>query len=300
MTDITPRASAPSVFSFESTNVRTFADDHGEPWFLANDVCAVLGYKNPRMSVDRHCRSGGVTKRDTPTEAPRGRRCRPELERGAEADCHQRQRDRHGDAAGHRQRGHQAPDAAHSIDQQRFPLTERCMTTAAPAPPASRRAGAATRLAARRTGGGYKHRRRQESCARAPTLPRRPGIPLQPAAFGPIAADHAAPNASPAAARVRARAASPGTATHPRIAPCGAAPHSAHARIAARVDLLDSKAEHQSPQGIRGDPANGRFGRVAASLFAPTVGRPTLPPRAPATIRVASSAHRARLASRTG
>lgn len=69
MTDITLRASAPSVFSFESTTVRTFADDHGEPWFLANDVCAVLGYKNPRMSVDRHCRAGGVTKRDTPTES---------------------------------------------------------------------------------------------------------------------------------------------------------------------------------------------------------------------------------------
>ena len=69
MADITPRASAPSVFSFESTTVRTFADDHGEPWFLANDVCAVLGYKNPRMSVDRHCRAGGVTKRDTPTDS---------------------------------------------------------------------------------------------------------------------------------------------------------------------------------------------------------------------------------------
>lgn len=69
MTNIAQGTSVPSVFSFESTNVRTFADENGGPWFLANDVCAVLGYKNPRMSVDRHCRAGGVTKRDTPTES---------------------------------------------------------------------------------------------------------------------------------------------------------------------------------------------------------------------------------------
>lgn len=69
MTDIAPRASAPSVFSFESTAVRTFADDHGEPWFLANDVCAVLGYKQPRDAVSKHCRQGGVAKRDTPTDS---------------------------------------------------------------------------------------------------------------------------------------------------------------------------------------------------------------------------------------
>ena len=57
----------PTVFQFDSAVVRTFADDKGEPWFNANDVCAVLGYKNPRMSVERHCREGGVAKRDTPT-----------------------------------------------------------------------------------------------------------------------------------------------------------------------------------------------------------------------------------------
>lgn len=69
MTDITPRTSAHTIFSFESTSVRTFADDHGEPWFLANDVCAVLGYKQPRDAVSKHCREGGVAKRDTPTDS---------------------------------------------------------------------------------------------------------------------------------------------------------------------------------------------------------------------------------------
>lgn len=64
MTDITPRASAPSVFSFESTSVRTFADDHGEPWFCAADVCAVLGYRNPSDAVAKHCRTPGVAKRE--------------------------------------------------------------------------------------------------------------------------------------------------------------------------------------------------------------------------------------------
>lgn len=59
----------PTVFQFDSAVVRTFADDKGEPWFNANDVCAVLGYKNPRMSVERHCREGGVAKRDTPTSS---------------------------------------------------------------------------------------------------------------------------------------------------------------------------------------------------------------------------------------
>lgn len=61
--------SVPSVFSFESTSVRTFADDNGEPWFLANDVCAILGYVNPRRTVQLHCKERGVTKRYTPTES---------------------------------------------------------------------------------------------------------------------------------------------------------------------------------------------------------------------------------------
>ena len=58
-----------SVFSFNSNDVRTFADSNGEPWFLANDICAILGYANPRQAVQKNCKDRGVSKRDTPTES---------------------------------------------------------------------------------------------------------------------------------------------------------------------------------------------------------------------------------------
>lgn len=54
-----------SVFSFNSNDVRTFADSNGEPWFLANDVCAILGYRNARDAISKHCKDRGVAKRDT-------------------------------------------------------------------------------------------------------------------------------------------------------------------------------------------------------------------------------------------
>lgn len=54
----------PTIFQFDSAVVRTFADDNGEPWFNASDVCAVLGYRNPWDAVTKHCRTPGVTKRD--------------------------------------------------------------------------------------------------------------------------------------------------------------------------------------------------------------------------------------------
>ena len=33
-----------AMFSFNGTQIHTFADDNGETWFSAGDVCAVLGY----------------------------------------------------------------------------------------------------------------------------------------------------------------------------------------------------------------------------------------------------------------
>ena len=62
-------ALAPSVFQFQSIDIRAFADECGEPWFCAADVCAVLGYANSRDAITKHCREGGVAKRDTPTES---------------------------------------------------------------------------------------------------------------------------------------------------------------------------------------------------------------------------------------
>lgn len=58
---------APVLFSFENTEVRTFADDKGEMWFSAGEVCSILGYRNPRDATVKHCRAKGVAKRDTLT-----------------------------------------------------------------------------------------------------------------------------------------------------------------------------------------------------------------------------------------
>lgn len=56
----------PSVFSFKSSNVRTVVIGD-EPWFVASDVCAVLGIKNHRdalMHLDDD--EKGVVSNDTP------------------------------------------------------------------------------------------------------------------------------------------------------------------------------------------------------------------------------------------
>jgi len=54
---------APTPFQFQSHAIRVLTDDQGNPWFLANDVCQVLGYKNTSKAISDHCREGGVTKR---------------------------------------------------------------------------------------------------------------------------------------------------------------------------------------------------------------------------------------------
>ena len=48
-------------FSFKGSPVRIVTDEHGEPWFVAKDVCDLLGYANPSDAVGRHCK--GVAKR---------------------------------------------------------------------------------------------------------------------------------------------------------------------------------------------------------------------------------------------
>jgi len=69
MHTLTQGALAPVVFDFNSNQVRVITDKNGEPWFLATDVCAVLGYKNAPDAINKHCRAGGIAKRDTPTES---------------------------------------------------------------------------------------------------------------------------------------------------------------------------------------------------------------------------------------
>lgn len=48
-------------FSFKGSSVRIVTDEHGEPWFVAKDVCDLLGYANPSDAVGRHCK--GVARR---------------------------------------------------------------------------------------------------------------------------------------------------------------------------------------------------------------------------------------------
>lgn len=54
---------APAQFNFNSNAIRVIADENGELWFIANDVCDILGYTNPSKTIKDHCRTPGVTKR---------------------------------------------------------------------------------------------------------------------------------------------------------------------------------------------------------------------------------------------
>ena len=36
-----------AVFSFGNQEIRTVTDEHGEVWFVANDICAALELMNP-------------------------------------------------------------------------------------------------------------------------------------------------------------------------------------------------------------------------------------------------------------
>ncbi|MCR3957498.1 BRO family protein [Aeromonas veronii] len=40
--------------SFESYQIRIITDEHGDPWFVAKDVCEALGYSNARDAIAKH------------------------------------------------------------------------------------------------------------------------------------------------------------------------------------------------------------------------------------------------------
>ena len=54
-----------AVFSFGNQEIRTVTDEHGEAWFVANDVCAALELGNARDALAKHVDSDDVAKRDT-------------------------------------------------------------------------------------------------------------------------------------------------------------------------------------------------------------------------------------------
>ena len=53
-----------AVFSFGNQEIRTVTDEHGEIWFVANDVCAALELGNPRKAVADHVDPDDVTQSD--------------------------------------------------------------------------------------------------------------------------------------------------------------------------------------------------------------------------------------------
>ena len=59
---------SPNTSPSRGKALRTFADENGEPWFCAADVCEVLGYANSRQAVQKNCRDKGVSSRDTLTD----------------------------------------------------------------------------------------------------------------------------------------------------------------------------------------------------------------------------------------
>ena len=56
-----------AVFSFGNHEIRTVTDEHGEIWFVANDVCAALELGNPRQAITSHVDEEDVHLMDTLT-----------------------------------------------------------------------------------------------------------------------------------------------------------------------------------------------------------------------------------------
>ena len=56
-----------AVFSFGNHEIRTATDEHGEIWFVANDVCGALELGNPRQAITSHVDEEDVHLMDTLT-----------------------------------------------------------------------------------------------------------------------------------------------------------------------------------------------------------------------------------------
>ena len=64
---ISTTSSALVPFDFEGSQLRVFADEYGAPWFVATDLCSVLGINNPRQATTRlDADEKGVISTDTP------------------------------------------------------------------------------------------------------------------------------------------------------------------------------------------------------------------------------------------
>ena len=45
------------LFNFQGSNVRIYILDDGQPWFVARDVAALLGYAKARNAIAEHCKA---------------------------------------------------------------------------------------------------------------------------------------------------------------------------------------------------------------------------------------------------
>ncbi|WP_159990829.1 BRO family protein [Pelistega ratti] len=59
-----------TTFNFNNLPVRTHTDENNELWFCGTDVCDILGYINAPLTIQKHCREKGISKRYTLT--PKG------------------------------------------------------------------------------------------------------------------------------------------------------------------------------------------------------------------------------------
>jgi len=61
-------STTPAMFSFNGTQIHAFADDNGETWFSAVDICVVLGYSNDSEAIEKYCREKGIAKHGSHAE----------------------------------------------------------------------------------------------------------------------------------------------------------------------------------------------------------------------------------------
>ena len=54
-------------FEFQSHTLHIVPDEKGNPWFIAKEVCDILGHTNSRKAIHDHCKKAGVTNRYIPT-----------------------------------------------------------------------------------------------------------------------------------------------------------------------------------------------------------------------------------------
>lgn len=52
MTNVSQNSKALQIFSYEGNSVRTILDEHGDPWWVAKDVCSILEIKDVSNAVN--------------------------------------------------------------------------------------------------------------------------------------------------------------------------------------------------------------------------------------------------------